>query len=212
MAERTLHATLKKRLINNEAFVYAHLIKYERPHPPLANGKHSTDAKRYAYLTDAAVNIDFNDASLATDGTANGSQTYIADKIYKIGAYSETIESKATGMTLELGAESLNNSITSTSIATSTSTITVPTSIDLVEEGFREGDKIRVSFTNIDTTTGSSDIGDFGLNVSDTDKFAVGDIITAIHTDTTRYKIFKIFGGAIFFTQENDTSKGMAIA
>ena len=110
MAERTLHATLKKRLINNEAFAYAHLIKYERPHPPLKNGKHSTDAKRYAYLTDAAINIDYNDGSLSTDGTANGSQTYIADKIYKIGSYSETIESKATGMTLELGSESLNNS------------------------------------------------------------------------------------------------------
>ena len=35
MAERNLHANLKKRLINNEAFVYAHLIKYERPYPAL---------------------------------------------------------------------------------------------------------------------------------------------------------------------------------
>jgi len=147
MAERNLHATLKKRLINNEAFTYAHLIKYERPHPPLKNGKHSTDAKRYAYLTDAAINIDYNDGTLSTDGTANGSQTYIADKIYKIGSYSETIESKATGMTLELGAESLNNSfafsypaMTATQIDLSTNNTSQ--AADLVKEGFREGDKI----------------------------------------------------------------------
>ena len=48
MAERlaTNNAALKKRLINNEPFAYAHLIKYERPHKALPNGKHSTDAKR----------------------------------------------------------------------------------------------------------------------------------------------------------------------
>jgi len=85
MAERNLNTTLKKRLINNEPFAYAHLIKYERPYATLVSGKHSTDAKRYAYLTDATVNIVFDDGSYATDGTtANGNQTYIADKIYKV--------------------------------------------------------------------------------------------------------------------------------
>ena len=56
MAERNLNLALKKRLINNEAFVYAHLIKYERPYAAEKSGRHSTDAKRYAYLTDGAVN------------------------------------------------------------------------------------------------------------------------------------------------------------
>ena len=87
MAERSLNTALKKRLINNEPFVYAHLIKYERPHNADKNGKHSTDAKRYAYLTDGEINISFNDGSYATDGTtANGAQTYIANKISKIHA------------------------------------------------------------------------------------------------------------------------------
>ena len=126
MAERSLNTTLKKRLINNEPFVYAHLIKYERPAAADVSGKHSTDAKRYAYLTDGMVNIVFDDGSYATDGTtANGNQTYIADKIYKIGSYSETSQAKATGMTLELGAESLNNSITASMVtAVSPNTIT----------------------------------------------------------------------------------------
>ena len=63
MAERNLNTTLKQRLINNEPFAYAHLIKYERPYATLVSGKHSTDAKRYAYLTDATVNIIFNDGT-----------------------------------------------------------------------------------------------------------------------------------------------------
>ena len=102
MTERlsSSNSALKKRLINNEPFVYAHLIKYERPHLAMPNGKHSTDAKRYAYLTDGPINISFNDGSTNTLGNDNGSQTYIADKILKIGNYSETIEAKATGMTL----------------------------------------------------------------------------------------------------------------
>ena len=157
MAERNLNTTLKKRLINNEPFVYAHLIKYERPSETLVSGKHSTDAKRYAYLTDAAVNIAFDDGSYATDGTtANGSQTYIADKIAKIGAYSETSQAKATGMTLDLGAESLNNSVTASMVvAVSPNTITAST-IDFVAEGFREGDKISI-------TSGSNDGNEFKI-------------------------------------------------
>ena len=153
MAERNLNTALKKRLINNEPFVYAHLIKYERPHGANKDGKHSTDAKRYAYLTDGAVNIDFNDGSFATDGTtANGTQTYVADKIAKIGSYSETIEAKATGMTLTISAESLYSSVTASTITMTSSTITVPSSIDLVNEGFREGDKISITGGTITDT------------------------------------------------------------
>ena len=57
MPERTLAEALKKKLINNEAFTYAHLIKFERPSSVLPSGKYSTDAKRYGYFTDASVNI-----------------------------------------------------------------------------------------------------------------------------------------------------------
>ena len=49
MAERELSLDLKKLLVNNEPFTYAHLVKYERPSAALKNGTFSTDAKRYAY-------------------------------------------------------------------------------------------------------------------------------------------------------------------
>ena len=48
MPERSLAEALKKKLINNEAFTYAHLIKFERPSSVLLSGKYSTDAQRYA--------------------------------------------------------------------------------------------------------------------------------------------------------------------
>ena len=108
MAERNINTTLKKRLINNEPFIYAHLIKYERPSTATVHAKHSTDAVRYAYLTDGPIDITFDDGSYATDGTtANGNQLYIADKILQVGNYQETNQAKATGMTLKLAANSI---------------------------------------------------------------------------------------------------------
>ena len=112
MTERALHGDLKKRLINNESFVYTHLIKYERPYAyQTKRALNNTDAKRYAYLTDGAINISFDDGSVDSSGSSNGSQVYIADKILAIGSYSETSEAKATGLTLTLSSESLHNSI-----------------------------------------------------------------------------------------------------
>ena len=145
MAERTVGTNTRKKLINNEPFAYAHLVKFERPSTIPANGKYTTDAKRYAYFTDAAHNLDFDDQSYNTAGGSNGSQIYIAGKLMSVGTYSETIEARASGMALEIAAESLNNAITSSAISMTSSTITVPAGIDLVAEGFREGDKIFIS-------------------------------------------------------------------
>ena len=109
MAERALSPDLKKLLLNNEAFNYAHLIKFERPSKELIDATFSTDARRYAYYTDASFNIEYNDASLNTLGNANGAQTYVADKILEVGNYAETVEAKASGMNITLAAESLNS-------------------------------------------------------------------------------------------------------
>ena len=147
MAERNLNTALRKVLINNEPFDYCHLIKFERPSKALLNGKFSTDAVRYAYYTDASHNISFNDASLNTAGNSNGPQTYIADKILNVSSYSETVEARASGMTLEFAAESLNLSVTSSEVTVSSSVLSVPTTsgIDFMERGFREGDKVLIT-------------------------------------------------------------------
>ena len=95
MAERTVGTNTRKKLINNEPFGYAHLVKFERPSTTPANGKYTTDAKRYGYFTDAAHNLDFDDQSHNTAGNSNGTQTYIAGKLMSVGTYSETIEARA---------------------------------------------------------------------------------------------------------------------
>ena len=219
MTERlsSSNSALKKRLINNEPFVYAHLIKYERPHLAMPNGKHSTDAKRYAYLTDGPINIDFNDGSTNTAGSDNGSQTYIADKISNIGNYSETIEAKATGMTLTLPAQSLNASISGTDISSTSSTIV--TTSDLMELGFRDGDKVLVTYTNITTTNGTSAIADNSIEVTAGEKFSAGDIITAIGTDTKGYSVKSIAfdsgstgAATVSLAQTGDVTQGLAAA
>ena len=145
MSERSVGTNTRKKLINNEPFAYAHLVKFERPSSTLPSGKYSTDAKRYAYFTDAAHNLNFDDQSDNTAGNNNGTQTYIAGKLLDVGTYSETIEARASGMNLTMAAESLNNKITSSAITMTSSTITVPAGIDLVREGFREGDKVYIS-------------------------------------------------------------------
>ena len=147
MAERTVNTALRKRLLNNEPFIYAHLVKFERPNKfPTVNGVTNPNAAQYGYFTDAALNVSFDDGTTTATGGSNGAQTYIADKILKVGNYSETIQSKATSMTLELTAESLNNSITSASVTCSGGdTITFPAGTNLIEAGFREGDKVELS-------------------------------------------------------------------
>ena len=147
MAERLLSTNLKKLLINNEPFNYCHLLKFERPSEALLNGTFSTDAKRYAYYTDCTHNVAFDDGSTNMDGNSNGSQNYIADKILDVGTYSETVEARASGMTLTFSAEALNSQVVSNAITASASgsTLTMPSHIDLVDEGFREGDKILIT-------------------------------------------------------------------
>jgi len=148
MSERVLNAATKKRLINNEPFAYAHLIKYERPRKiPFISSIVNTDAARYSYITDAAFNISFDDGTSDMAGNSNGAQTYVANKVFSVGGYQEATDPKATAMTLTLAAEGLFNSITNSSITMSNSngTITVPSSINLIEEGFREGDKILIT-------------------------------------------------------------------
>ena len=48
--ERDINSTIRSLLIDNEAFEYAHLIKFERPQLPSANNTFSTNANRFAIL------------------------------------------------------------------------------------------------------------------------------------------------------------------
>ena len=151
--ERSINSDIKTALVSNDDFIYAHLVKFERPFNPV-NKAFRTDANRYAYYTDGATDIIFNDGSLATDGSANGNQTYRANRILGLGSYAETIAPRATSTKLTLAAEDLGvslniaGSISTSGVFTPTSTVQNGDILDFVVEGFKEGDLIKFTYSS----------------------------------------------------------------
>ena len=77
--KKSINSDIETLLVSNGEFEYAHLIKFERPNAP-DNLQFRTNANRYAYFTDAARDISFDDASIDHDGNANGAQIYRANR------------------------------------------------------------------------------------------------------------------------------------
>ena len=136
MTKRTINTKIEELLVANEPFEYAHLIKFERPFAP-KNGVFRENANRYVYLTDASRDITFH------------GNTYIANRIQTVGAYSETIEAKATNMSLTLSGDPLGLSYTVTgNLSTGSfagSGVIEGEVVDFVRAGFIEGDKVKVT-------------------------------------------------------------------
>ena len=161
MGRLDTNATLQAALNNNDPFLYAHLVKFERPLAQLIdlpNGdiRYETDATRYAYITDAAYDINFDDGSTNLAGTSNGSQTYRANKLTKVSSIQEASTTKVSCLSLVLNASGVDASITGTfSIAQSLSTvigeITITSGGKWVDNGFQEGDRIKFSSGNNST-------------------------------------------------------------
>lgn len=153
ITERPVNAALKTMLVNNEPFQYAHLIKFERPsRPDLLSGLVSTSKQRYTYLTDASINVSFDDGSVDLQGVANGSQVYLANKVLSVGAIQEQTKATTSTTSLVLDGNGLGADITGTAAITLVSTgvwdivFAAPITLDdLLSEGFREGDKVTVN-------------------------------------------------------------------
>lgn len=153
ITERPVSAALKTMLVNNEPYQYAHLIKFERPsRPDSLSGLVSTAKQRYTYLTDASVNVDFDDLSTDLTGALNGSQTYLANKVLSVGSVQEQTKATTSNTTLVLDGNGLGADITATAaIATAGTdlwdiTFSAPVYLDeLLADGFREGDKITIT-------------------------------------------------------------------
>ena len=141
---RSLNTTLRNSLLDGDSFVYAHLVKFERPKPFSSFSR--KEAKDYLYLTDGSHDILFDDGSIDALNSANGIQTYIANKVKKVGAVSETTQARVTGVSLSISSTALSTAISSARLIISGSSITSDT--DLVEAGFREGDTIQLLTTS----------------------------------------------------------------
>ena len=157
ITERPVAAALKTMLVNNEPFQYAHLIKFERPsRPDTLSGLVSTSKQRYTYLTDASVNVSFDDLSKDLSGVSNGSQVYLANKVLSVGAIQEQTKATTSNTSLVLDGNGLGAELTGTATIASAGmdlwdiTYAAPISLDdLLAEGFREGDKVSINGTTV---------------------------------------------------------------
>lgn len=157
ITERPVDAALKSVLVNNEPIQYAHLVKFERPsRPDSLSGLVSTAKQRYTYLTDASINVDFDDGSSDLNGIANGPQTYLANKVLNIGAIQETTKATTSSTSLVIDGTALGATATATVTITLVGTnlwdivFQAPTKLNsIIDLGFREGDKISINGTKV---------------------------------------------------------------
>ena len=170
MAYRSFPTALRDSLYNNDPYIVAHLIKFEKP---ILGANHeglsAQEATDYVYLTDAGYNIDFDDGTFSrrqqyqldkdaatgtspSTATPNGRQTYHANKVISVGTINEGIEAKASNLTLELDATILGATAAGdfSFSAAAAGRVTLP--FDISEEGFKEGDTIK--FTGAGTNNG----------------------------------------------------------
>ena len=108
MTERSIHTDLRASLLNNDPFNYAHLIKFERPS---ITNELSGQPETFTYLTDAAYNISYDDGTTTAVGAAIPAQTYVANKVLKIGSISESIVPKVGSMSLTLDSSTLGTAV-----------------------------------------------------------------------------------------------------
>ena len=200
ITERPVSPALKTMLVNNEPFQYAHLIKFERPsRPDSLSGLVSTAKQRYTYLTDASINVSFDDGSKDLSGTANGTQIYLANKVLSVGAIQEQTKATTSSTSLVLDGNGLGADITVNATVTSVSTgvwdvaLAAPMSLDdLLAEGFREGDKITlyngVNF-GIDGNGIPVNINSFRANNTLRVTKIDYDLITSVGSIPTRLKL-----------------------
>jgi len=140
MTERSLHADLRTSLLSNDAFNYAHLIKFERP--SITDGVEGLPHS-FTYLTDAAYNISYDDGTKTPAGADIPAQTYIANKVLTIGSISESIVPKIGSMSLTLDSSTLGTAVAISATINATAK-TIVTDVDL-SLFYQEGDKVIIT-------------------------------------------------------------------
>ena len=160
---RTINADVRDHLSRGDPFVYAHLVKFE--HGKLEEtAEGSRRATDYAYISDASHDILFDDGSKNSIGGFNGAQTYIANRVMKVGDITTKIVPNAATTNLQLSALALNTNVTQditiTNVSASTTVVVdgvnesryataeITGTVNLVEVGFAEGDKVRLLMGN----------------------------------------------------------------
>jgi len=148
MTIRTLPSALQTSLLENDSFVYAHLVKFEKPVNE-AGSIPSRKASSYTYITDSSYPISYNDGSVNADGNSNGTQIYMPNRLLKVSDITETTEARASTFNLTIAANAIGTSSSTLTLnvtggSTPTITIQPGNNTDFVELGFIEGHEIDV--------------------------------------------------------------------
>jgi len=151
MAKLDTNPTLAVHLEENRPFVYAHLLKFERPlkewTDPNATVLYSEKYSRYMHITDASYSINFDDGSEYYSGQSllsNGAQTYFPNKLISVSSVQDSAESKVANFNITLAADALDASLYSQTLTFSQ--VSSDYFIEAVDSfsaaGFTEGDVI----------------------------------------------------------------------
>ena len=148
MTERALHSTLKTSLKNDDPFLYCHLIKFERS-ITTESFKPTEAAHDYVYISDASLDLAFDDGSTDIAGNSNGSQIYRANRVKSVGTVSETTEAKVSNISINISTESIDVATTTNQTLSFTAsgddfTVTTNDGDNFNDLGFLVGDKITV--------------------------------------------------------------------
>ena len=144
LSDPTKNAELEASLLRGDSFAYAHLVKFEKP-LKTKQGDSRGQGVDYVYITDGSQDLVFDDGSTYEDGNTiqpNGNQTYVANKLLKVGNVSESITAKAANINITISGAALGIAFQSSLTITNSNTITA--TVDFVEQGFREGDDIQL--------------------------------------------------------------------
>ena len=189
---RPISNDVRDSLLKEEPFVYAHLVKFEKP-LKTDGGKSAQQAKDYVYITDGSVDIEFDDESLDVEGNSNGKQIYIANKLFKVGSVSETTEARAANINIDISAAALGVAFSDT-ITISTTQLTATKSF--VEEGFREGDCVLLQRVGGSNDTAKVRINTFSnsnktANITPLTKVVSGERIkiTSLSSESALYSV-----------------------
>jgi len=153
MALRNISNNIKTALANNDPLLVYHLVKFEKPSQLAKEAEKATD---YVYLTDAPYAVEYDPEHDENHSDYNP-QTYTPGGLLKVGKVPETVEAKATSLSLTLSATKLGKqanavSVTNSSIAAdSTGTLTVD--FDLFKSGFYPGDTVLFTERNANPAT-----------------------------------------------------------
>ena len=141
---RLLDQDVLDYFISRRHFSYAHLIKFERP--ILSDQELNVSDREYAYITDASVDLYFNDPRVDSS-PENLAVKYKANRVIEVPAIVEYSEARATSIDLKLDANAIGANLADTCIITGSGTaweLNFQT-ISVYDKGFVEGDKISLA-------------------------------------------------------------------